>query len=176
MIKVTVEGEYYCLTEGHKDTQPYKEDFIVPREEGALSLIVNKLLKARLQKKYPGAKTYRTHEITQTKPAGKVSTKKEIKDMNREELSNYIIANDLPLEAKDFWMVKDLRREVQDALDEEGTPPPKADEIDDAERKAGSIAELARQLEVHLRTVNRWVRDDTPPSSLAQNRLWDYLK
>jgi len=45
-----------------------------------------------------------------------------------------------------------------------------------AVRKAGSIAELARQLEVHLRTVNRWVRDDTPPSSLAQNRLWDYLK
>ena len=41
---------------------------------------------------------------------------------------------------------------------------------------AGSISELARQLQINRRTVQRWIREGINPSKLAKEKISEFLK
>lgn len=64
--RITLTGEYYTKAAGNTvaTVRPYKENFILPSLESALSVIKGKLLGSKLRQTHPDYETYRTHTVT----------------------------------------------------------------------------------------------------------------
>lgn len=121
--RVVVVGDYYRpAKEGKgKVLARYELAFNLPYlvspdgKTGALGIIVGKLLLPALQKKYPGAIGYRTHEVIKAEaltPDTPPTT--SLQYMDRERLERYIADNSVPIKASEYPDDAVLREAVMD--------------------------------------------------------------
>lgn len=89
---------------GGKVQKKYDVTVNVPKVEGALSLIKNRLLDPALKKKYSDYLTFRTHEIVSMTPLSPNSPEpnNNLQYMSRERLEQYIAFNSVPIDLKDY--------------------------------------------------------------------------
>ncbi len=63
---VTIAGDYFGTSSGNerrREKFPYRIQVKVPKTEGALSIIKNKMLDKVLRRNYPNYFAYRTHQL-----------------------------------------------------------------------------------------------------------------
>lgn len=120
-----VEGEYIIKEAGGKSIRPYELEFKVPdlgpdkTDIHYLSVIKNKLLTPALKKKYPGAITYRTHEmadrISDEPNKNQTGDKpKTVGQMNKTELTEYANANCPEINLEVYNTVDKMRTAIRD--------------------------------------------------------------
>lgn len=115
--RVVVVGDFYRLAKEGKGkvADRYELAFNLPALEGALSKIVGKLLLPALQKRYPGAIGYRTHEVKSAEPlTPDTPPTNSLQFMDRERLERYIVDNGVPIAPADYDDVLVLREAVID--------------------------------------------------------------
>ncbi len=99
---VIVEGDYFgrpVAGERKKDKFPYRVEVRVPKADGALSLIKNKLLDKVLSRNYDNYHAYRTHQLVSITnlDGSKVYGLTDPQMMDFNELADYVIQHKLPL-------------------------------------------------------------------------------
>lgn len=115
--EVVVAGEYYTHSSDStkKIVKPYELSFNLPSLEGALSVIVGKLLVPKLQKFDAQALTYRTHEIIRATPlTPDTPPTTSLQFMDQDRLERYIADNAVPINPEDYSDVVHLRESVID--------------------------------------------------------------
>lgn len=122
-FEVTVAGQYHSMNDvsGTPTLRAYKETFILPSQEAALSNICKHLLSPRLKKSYSDFIRFRTHELVSIvlrnyTPNPEV-LQLEIMDMNLLELHDFCILRQMTIDPykhakKDIF---ELRTMVQTA-------------------------------------------------------------
>lgn len=116
---VTVRGEYYVFSadvKGKKVLRPYEVVVNVPRIEGALSTIKNKILDKVLKTKHPEYLGFRTHYIVDVKPLGSAPAPTDVSYMSREQLETVIAGKKIPIDPGMYSDVVELRSAVIDFL------------------------------------------------------------
>lgn len=95
-FKFTVSGQYIALHEaGAKTLKRYTQEFVLPSQEAALSIICKHLLDEKLQKYYSDYIKFRTYTIISTEIIGRSPNRDVlqmgVEEMNREQLSDFCI-------------------------------------------------------------------------------------
>ncbi len=113
---ITVRGTYYKSVSGGgkgKELSSYTFDVKLPSMDSALSVIKNKILNSVLSKKYSDYVSYRTHEITNVVPFGKIkAVNLSVWQMNRNALEDYIAEGKLLVKPHLYPELLELRRAV----------------------------------------------------------------
>ena len=117
-FNVTVEGTYYAPSPvlGKKAIKPYVIQVILPDMDCALSIIKNKLLNKVIIKSYPDYAGYRTYSITNVENLdGTPASLKDlsVREMNSEQIAEYVADKHLPVEIDAFPDLNDLRDAVR---------------------------------------------------------------
>lgn len=151
--RYTVAGDYY-IRQGDKGRaiKTYRVEVCLPEvRKDALSIIKNKILDLAIKKKYPDSIGYRTHVIVKTQILGdENSTKLSIDQKDRNQVIDMIAEEDLPVEAKLYPDLSDLRAAVIEA---------QADPDSFAKRQASKKEELE---------LNKSIMDANPELSPAR--------
>jgi hypothetical protein len=102
--RVKVRGDYYAEGPNGKGKvkKAYEAEFNVPRLEGCLSLIKNRLLKPTLRKLHPDFVTDRTLEIVSYQPIGGAPKSDSLAYMNRPDLENVARLKRVPVDLASF--------------------------------------------------------------------------
>lgn len=115
--EVVVGGEYVAMnpTGKGKVRKPYQLPFRVPKLDGALQLIVSKLLMVALQRFYPDAVGYRTHNVVSTRPlSADAPPPDDLRYMNREQLVAVARMGKAPVDLDAYATVEELREALID--------------------------------------------------------------
>ncbi len=99
---VVVEGDYFGAAsefDRKREKYPYRITAKVPKPEGALSLIKNKLLDKILRRNYPNYHGWRTHQLVSITnlDGSKVHGLSDPRLMDFNDLADYVRRNKLPL-------------------------------------------------------------------------------
>ncbi len=116
--RVTVRGDYYYLAEGNRKLlKQYEVEMNVPDVDLALSVIKNKLLEPALRRKYPDFMARRTFYVIDSKPLCEGMPKpKNVRVMNRAQLSNHIEVIQAPIVVDAYADIQDLRKVLQEFI------------------------------------------------------------
>jgi hypothetical protein len=118
-FEVVVQGQYHALNDvsGTPTLKNYKETFILPSQESALSAICKHLLSPRLKKTHADFIRFRTHELVSItlkgyKPNAEV-LQLDIDEMSLLELSDFCILRQLMIDpykhsAKDIFAIREM--------------------------------------------------------------------
>ncbi len=114
---VVVEGDYFGSAsefDRKREKYPYRVTVKVPRPEGALSLIKNKLLDKVLRRNYANYHIWRTHQLVSITnlDGSKVPGLTDPRLMDFNDLAEYVRANDLPLKLELYTDLGYLRTMV----------------------------------------------------------------
>lgn len=126
VIKVTCEGQYVYGLGTTKQTCQFKEVFFIPKsdEKIAQSVIKKHLIKPRLKKKYDNFRWVRICQLTDIQPGDgqdsqiDVADHRDVPKMNREQLTNFCVQNEIGVEPAEFGSVAIARQAVADAYDD----------------------------------------------------------
>jgi hypothetical protein len=115
---VVVVGDYFVPSaEGKgKILKPYRLDFNLMSLDGALSVIVSKLLLPKLRKVYgSNVVNFHTHNVVEAKPLSAASAPiNSLQYMDRPRLERYVAENGVPVDPKAYPDVSHLREAVID--------------------------------------------------------------
>lgn len=125
-FEVVVRGQYHAMNavSGTPTLKTYKEEFILPSQEAALSNICKHLLTPRLKKVHGDFIRYRTHELVSItlkgyKPNADV-LQEDIDDMDLLQLSDFCILRQLMIDpykhaAKDIGVIREMVKKAYSA-------------------------------------------------------------
>ncbi len=114
---VLVEGDYFGTATEYdrkREKYPYSVTVKVPRPEGALSLIKNKLLDKVLRRNYPNYHAWRTHQLVSITnlDGSKVHGLSDPRLMDFNDLAAYVRKHKLPLKLEFYTDLGFLRKMV----------------------------------------------------------------
>lgn len=164
-----VEGEYTALAPNGgkgKVRKPYRLNFTVPQQEGALALIVSKLLMPALRKFHPDVVHFRTHEIVSCEPLGDAPPTDSLQYMGREGLEFFAREHRVPVDVKQYPKLTDLRETLID-----WKLNPKGFEAREARRQA-ERAEMAELMRLNPQLA---ASDEKPSMPAAPAPVDDFL-
>lgn len=120
-FEVVVSGQYHALSvvSGTPTLKTYRETFVLPSQEAALSNICKHLLSPRLKKVHADFIRYRTHKLESITLKGYTPNvdvlQLDIDEMNISELSDFCILRQLMIDpykhgVKDIFQIRELVR------------------------------------------------------------------
>lgn len=115
--RMVVRGEFVAQNPSGqgKVRRPYELAFNVPKLDGALSLIVSKLLLPALRAAYEGVVNYRTHEPVSVEPLSPdMPAPDNLQYFDRDRLERFVEENRVPIRSHEYEKVEDLRESVID--------------------------------------------------------------